>query len=187
LAPEGEPERVVSSPYMMDFEEGTTHGWTSKLGENDPPILVIDTSSPGRPAVQRIQRSDGGPYRSPLIQVVGGQLYCVRGWIRWVGGGWPAVRVQRYGYSNTLGANWVIGRPGYSDGLGGTVTPVKPDSQGWRWYAKEIELPHSTVAVRLESQVIGGESKAGEAVSYFDELGLTEGPCPRAPNAASPY
>ncbi len=184
IAPEGERGRVVPSPYSQDWEDVYNHGWTSKNGENDPVVLVIDKKAPSHPAVQRIQRSDGGAYRSPLIKVTAGQLYCVRGWIRWVGGGWPTVRLQRYSYTKALGANSVIGRPGYGDGLGGTVTPVRPESTEWRWYAKEVELPHSTVAVRLETQVTG-ESKAGEAVSYFDEIGITEGPCPQTPSPAA--
>jgi hypothetical protein len=175
---------LLATPYLQDWEVGV-EGWNSERGPGDPVVRVRDTRSPERLAVQRITRAGPGSYVSPLIQVASGQLYCVGGWIRWVGGGWPSIGLERYAPDGAAGASWLISRPGYPDGLGGQVVPVVPKTRDWRWYAREVVMPPRTVAVRLKDGMLEGEGKAGQTLGYFDDLALTEGPCPARPQTPS--
>jgi len=115
------------------------------------------------------------------VPVESGKLYCARGWIRWRGGGWPTVTLERLGVGGRRALHTLFGRPGYPDGQGGTVTAVRPEEKGWRWYRKEVVMPAGVTAARLASALLPTEGKAGAPQVMFDGWALAEGPCPSAP------
>jgi len=168
--------------YLQTWESGTG-GWFSKFGGGDPVILVSDPTAPSPSTVHRITTcASGGHYYSPLIPVVPGQTYCFSLWIRWEGGCWPFLGIDRYNAAGTnLGENWLIGQPGYPDGFGGTVTPVPATASGWNLYFKTITIPAGVTQVRLKNEMFSGATKGGATLGFFDNIGFTNGSCTTAP------
>jgi hypothetical protein len=172
--------------YLQTWESGTG-GWFSKLGAGDPVVLVSDPTAPSPSTVHKITTcQSGGHYYSPLIPVVPGQTYCFSLWIRWEGGCWPFLGIDRYNAAGTnLGENWLIGQPGYPDGFGGTVTPVPATASGWNLYFKTITIPAGVTQVRLKNEMFVGASKGGATLGFFDNIGFTNGSCTTSPGFCS--
>jgi hypothetical protein len=168
-----------TSLYLQDWESGVG-GWFGRLGAGDPVPLAQDPSAPSPTTVQQITRSySGGDYFSPLIPLQGGHTYCISGWVRWVGGGWPFIGIDNYNASGeALGENWLIGLEGHPTGYGDTVTPVPADTTYWHQYRKTITLRSDTVSVRMKDELWDHSVKPGGDLGFFDDLTVNDGPCP---------
>lgn len=118
-------------------------GWTDRNGQ--PPTLVADPSSSAGQTVQQINRATAsGDYFSPLLDVVGGQSYCIRAKIKWVSGAAPFVGVEQNVNGASQGVNWLIGSR-YTDSIT-TTTVVNNNDSGWQEIAETLVMAANTLS-----------------------------------------
>lgn len=168
-------------PYSQNWELGLG-SWKDPTGP--VPTLVTDVSSPSGQNVQQItQTTNGGNFFSPFVDVVGGQSYCVRAKIKWVGGAAPFVGIQQYADHNSQGITWLIGSE-YTDSLT-TTTALNRTNAGWQEFAETLDLSLSTTRVRVVDELWAGNSKSGSSLAYFDGFSIDAGRC--TPGTSTPY
>jgi len=181
---ESESTQVSQAKLTQDWESGAS-GWTD--GNGQPPTLVSDSQSPAGPTVQQLDNY--GDYFSPLVDVVGGQTYCLRANIKWVSGGVPSLSVEQ----NANGAPpsvslvvdgmcWCAGGCG-ANGCGANGdyqhASVELDNPGWQAVRADVILNPDTTQIRLLENLSSNEnlSKEGPPLSYLDGLSLDSGSC----------
>ncbi|MBL8603385.1 MAG: hypothetical protein JNK72_15780 [Myxococcales bacterium] len=173
----GAPTNNTRLVYSESFESGAT-GWVTAFG----PALTTPSEA-GCSRNTRFLRdstlSGGGRLFSPVVNVVGGQQYCVSGWIRGSAGTLPFVGIAATDAAgNPMSvSNWLIGQSGYPTGYGDFVTPVTSNGQ-WGWYAKTFTLQTTAQYLRLGVELF---SSGGPGNADFDQLELHRGPCPTTP------
>jgi LmbE family N-acetylglucosaminyl deacetylase len=163
---------IKSVLYFEDFESGA-HGWTD--GDGNAASLATDATAPSGTNVQAISRPGSvSNYRSPWIDTIPGQTYCVSVNLRWIGGSTPFVGIQR---ANGTGPDWLVGMASYLDSAFGATDNVSPSVTGWQIFSREIVLPSGTTQIRLVNEVWNVGNKGGSDLAYFDGFQIATGRC----------